>query len=118
VLVKEKNKSVSVPALSIVCDTVASTFMGVSSGGQTGLKRKQVPSPFSFSATKICISLHAPIETIQNQAGTVTGVPSGNSNKEVVYDLSSLIVDGKDVEYNVSHSSCLLTCDEELVNDE
>ena len=49
VLVKEKKKSASIPASSIVSDTTAFTLFGVSTGDQTGRKRKQAPSPFFVS---------------------------------------------------------------------
>ena len=57
----------------------------------TSQKRKQVPIPFTFPATKLCISLHAPIETRQKQASTVTNVPIWKTNKEVSYNLSVFI---------------------------
>lgn len=57
VLVKEKKKKVvTAPALLILCTV---------SGGSS--KRKQVPSAFRFTATKLCVSLFFPIETQHKQ---------------------------------------------------
>lgn len=53
-------------------------------------KRKR-DQPFSFQARKISILLFAPIETQQRKSTTITGVPSGKTNKEVSYDLEPFI---------------------------
>ena len=87
VLIKEKVKKPNAPASAIICATEGGTFTS-SSGG----KRKSIPPPFSFKATAICISLYAPIETLEKKAGITTGPPSGKTIKEVNYDLSGHII--------------------------
>ena len=100
VLIQEKEKKAA-PATMIVCnsDGADGTIATSDSGG--GTKRKGAPLPFSFAASKIGISLYAPIETQQKRDTVNACVPSGKTIKEFIYDLTPFI-SGK---YNTNDDS-------------
>ena len=100
VIIKEKIKkaAVSVPTSVSVTfggEKTAVTSNSGSGGGTIGQKRK-APLPFIFLTTKLCISLHAPIETQEKQTVVITCVPAGKTNKEMTYDLSPFVIGRKD----------------------
>jgi len=90
VLIREKEKKAA-PATTIVCNSNGADGTIATSGSGGGTKRKGAPLPFSFPASKIGISLYAPIETQQKRDTAKTGVPSGKTIKEFVYDLTPFI---------------------------
>ena len=97
VLVKVKVKVRHAPARSIVCYSGGgSTTITTSLSGSGGQKRKSPPPPFKFQASQVCITLFAPIETEQKKTGVRTGVPSGKTSKELIFDLRPYIVGGVD----------------------
>ena len=120
VLIKERVKrTVSAPASAIVCPAEGelSLSLNSSSGRSSGTKRKSAPPPFTFKATKLCISLYAPIETLEKKAGITTGVPSGKTMKEVSYDLSGNIVredDSNSVSGSIDGDDSVAVVDEEF----
>ena len=96
VLIREKVKVVA-PARSVTCapvglfdrlDAMASTSVG-------GQKRKS-PLPYTFPANKMSITLFGPIETQKRKNSVVTGVPSGKTNKDILFDLHPYIIRGDD----------------------
>ena len=63
VLTNERTKTA--PVSTIICSIDGNaTFLSDSSSGIAGLKRKSPPSPFTFHASSMCISLFALIETM------------------------------------------------------
>ena len=87
--------------------------MGRYSSGISSKKQK-VSSPFVFQASKIGITLYAPIETIQKKKTVTIDVLSGKTNKELIFDLSPFIIVGVcSNKYESEISSSLL--DEEVV---
>ena len=73
--------------------TVVSTI--TNSANTTSSKRKKTNS-FKFPARKLSISLFAPIETQVKRNKTITGVPSGKTNKEIIFDLDPYIFSRED----------------------
>ena len=97
VLIKEKKKNVAIPLIfSIICDTAPSLTIGESGGDTNNLQRKQLSEPYYFSAAKLCISVHALIETTMKQSNTISGVPIGQTNTELVYNIIGFICGGKE----------------------
>ena len=100
VLIREKVKQVA-PTRSIVCgvDTTIATSISASGSGITGQKRKDAPLPFTFQANQIYIALFDPIETQKRKTDFTTGVPSGKTKNEIMYDLWLFILgSGRDNE--------------------
>ena len=96
VLIKEKQIK-AVPTRVVVCSSSqggADTTTTATTTTTTGRKRKIVPSTFVFPASKMRISLFAPIETHHKKDKVTTGVPPGKTHKEVTYDLSPFIICG------------------------
>ena len=71
-----------------VC-TVVSTI--TNSAHTTASSKRKKPSNFTFPARKLSIVLYAPIETMEKNFFTITGVSSGKTNKEFVFDLDPFI---------------------------
>ena len=92
VLIKKKETKAA-PAGVIECSG-GQGGADTTSTSTTSQKRKSLPSPFVFPASKMRISLFAPIETHHKKNKVTTGVPSGKTHKEITYDLSSFILCG------------------------
>ena len=74
-------------------DETTETTPTISTESTRKRKKREV---YRFKARSLSVCLHAPIEVMEKKNQTITGVPSGKTNKSISYDLERFILGNQD----------------------